>query len=185
MAVRDDARVATPSPRLAARVRRDFGDPVADEVLADLQQVPEELAGGSGLDPERLQAALVLTARGDRAEVDARLELARLDWRDALVAAGLADGDWPRTLDRELGPASTTGSSAPGRSRGRVRSAVGVLLAVLLACTALGLAVVGEVALVDGRWVPAVLLYGGAAVVIALMTRGRPRRRGRGRPPPG
>lgn len=180
-----------------ARVRRDFAGPVAVEVLQALQDVPEGLAGGSLLDPERIQAALVLTARGDRTRVDARLALARLDWRDALVVGGLADADWSLTLDRELGPptgdgaggrrggrgpgAGAGGPGAGGRGRpagpGRARRAVGFVLPLLVACSAVGLAIAGEIAVTDGRWVQGVALYGGGALVIGLMVRGRPGRR--------
>lgn len=38
------------------------------------------------------------------------IHLSRLDWRDALVAGGLADEDWPERLDKELGPRDTRDS---------------------------------------------------------------------------
>ncbi|WP_233521588.1 hypothetical protein [Streptomyces triticagri] len=69
----------------------------------------EALPEVAGYDPrmlgsERVQAAVVLAARGSvRGFVDA-VQLARLDWRDLLMAAGLAHRDWPERLDAELGP---------------------------------------------------------------------------------
>ena len=37
--------------------------------------------------------------------LDVQLREARIDWRDVLVAAGLAHEDWPERLDTYLGPA--------------------------------------------------------------------------------
>jgi hypothetical protein len=64
------------SPRLKERIRRDFG-PGSDAVIS-------------------------LLAAGDVEALRRALELGLVDWRDLLVAAGLADGDWPQVLDREL-----------------------------------------------------------------------------------
>jgi hypothetical protein len=94
--------MAVPSRRLERRVHTDFGER-ASLVLAELATVPETLPLARKQDPERLQAALVLPARGTLTEFSSRLSLARIDWRDALVAAGLADSDWSERLDRELG----------------------------------------------------------------------------------
>jgi hypothetical protein len=55
------------------------------------------------LPAERLQAAAVLAARGSTSRLHAALQLAREDWRDLLVGAGLADEDWPERLQAELG----------------------------------------------------------------------------------
>ena len=89
------------SGRLADRVRRDFGPDEAAEVLAALEQV--EFPLGDLQDKERLLAAVVLLADGRREVFERAVALGRRDWRDLLVAAGLAHGDWPRRLDRELG----------------------------------------------------------------------------------
>ena len=67
-----------------------------------------QLAEGS-YDPrmlasERVQAAIVLVAGGDRRRLRDALDLAATDWRDLLVWAELADADWPARLDRALGP---------------------------------------------------------------------------------
>jgi hypothetical protein len=56
------------------------------------------------LSSERVQAAVVLAARGDEELLTEAVDLARADWRDVLVAAGLADGNWQHRLDEVLGP---------------------------------------------------------------------------------
>jgi len=47
---------------------------------------------------------VVFCGRGDPGRLRDACELAKLDWRDVLVGAGLADEDWPSRLDTELGP---------------------------------------------------------------------------------
>jgi len=95
--------VSTPSVRLTRRVLDDFGsDAVA--VLEVLEGVPETLQLADKQDPERIQAALVLPARGDLTMFAKLLRLAQRDWRDALVAADLAQGGWAKRLEAELGP---------------------------------------------------------------------------------
>jgi len=98
--------VAIPSARLQRRIRADFG-PDASEILEAVCSVPESLPLADRHDSERLQAALVLPARGSAADFTKRLRLARANWRDALVAAGLADEDWRHKLDAELGSGMT------------------------------------------------------------------------------
>lgn len=95
--------MAVSESRLARRVLRDFPEPgSAPEVLRLLA----DLATGSRdemLASERVHAAVVLAADGDIRRLHQALELAATDWRDVLVAAGLANADWPRRLDEELG----------------------------------------------------------------------------------
>ena len=89
-----------PTARLARRVREDFEPEDAELVLsslADLEGLPGPATG------ERVQAAIVKLARGDLGRLDRELSLARLDWRDVLVGAGLAGEDWAARLDDELG----------------------------------------------------------------------------------
>ncbi|GAB4061989.1 hypothetical protein GCM10028777_00350 [Angustibacter speluncae] len=93
-----------PSARVARRVRADLGAD-AVEALGLLTDLPETLPLGAGLDPDRVHGALVLAAGGDLARLREAVELARTDWRDALVAGGLADDGWRQRLDVELGPA--------------------------------------------------------------------------------
>lgn len=93
--------------RLERRIQRDFPEPgSASGVLALLAGLP----GRAGYDhavlcSERVQAAIVLLANGDIARLKQAIDLAATDWRDLLVAAGLANADWPDQLDRVLGPA--------------------------------------------------------------------------------
>jgi hypothetical protein len=97
--------MAVPSTRLARRIAADFGSS-AGQVLKHLSGVPEALPLAENLDAERVQAALVLPAGGSFAAFAALLRMAMTDWRDALVAADLANADWPAKLEGELGPAS-------------------------------------------------------------------------------
>jgi hypothetical protein len=53
--------------------------------------------------PERILGAIVLRSRGDAQQFDEAVGLAKLDWRDLLVAAELANEDWPLKLDHLLG----------------------------------------------------------------------------------
>jgi hypothetical protein len=92
--------------RLELRIRRDFPGP------GSAGSVLEQLAGllrRAGYDEEvlaseRVQAAIVLLAAGDIGRFRHAIDLAAADWRDVLVASGLADEDWKVRLDRELGP---------------------------------------------------------------------------------
>ncbi|GAA1809580.1 hypothetical protein GCM10009682_34040 [Luedemannella flava] len=95
--------------RLIDKVRRDFA-PEESEILLGF------LAEFDGLDPdevgaERLQAAIVLGARGDSRRFLQMLVIARGDWRDALVVGGLANDDWPDRLADAL--AARDGAQSP------------------------------------------------------------------------
>lgn len=77
----------------------------AAAILGQLGDLPRR----AGYDPqvlasERVQAAIVIYANGDLERFGQAVELAATDWRDLLIAAGLADDDWPQVLDRDLGP---------------------------------------------------------------------------------
>jgi hypothetical protein len=105
--------VASSLARLEQRVRRDFPERgSAEGVLQLLSGLP----GKAGYDHavlagERVQAAIVMLANGDLGRLRQALDLAAADWRDVLVAAGLADDDWPARLVRELGPVNLKASS--------------------------------------------------------------------------
>jgi hypothetical protein len=90
--------------RLARRIRRDFEPGTADEVLRAMADIPESLPLAEKQSAERLQAAVILGHDGSWASVVRRIATLRRDWRDGLMAAGLANGDWPERLDDELGP---------------------------------------------------------------------------------
>jgi hypothetical protein len=95
------------TPRLQRRIERDFPETgSATEVARLVMDASDGRPFAHLSDDERIQAAIVLYAQQDRDRLADALALARLDWRDLLVGAELADEDWPRVLDMELGPAA-------------------------------------------------------------------------------
>jgi hypothetical protein len=87
--------------RLSERIYRDFPAGTADEVAGYLASLAGDAFGGQ--DPERVQAAIVLASAGQWDRFLGIFHLLRTDWRDVLVAGGLANADWPARLDAELG----------------------------------------------------------------------------------
>jgi hypothetical protein len=88
--------MARMTPRLLRRVRSDFpGSGSADEIARLVSDVAPS---------ERVQAAIVLSAKGDLRKLRDSIALARSDWRDVLVRGDLADEDWTERLDSSLGP---------------------------------------------------------------------------------
>jgi hypothetical protein len=85
--------------RVEAGIRRDF--PGRHD---DVAKVLESAIPGKQ-DRERVLAAIILSADGDMRRLHQAVELSRLDWRDALLAGGLAHEDWPQRLDVEFGKA--------------------------------------------------------------------------------
>lgn len=85
--------------RLRKRIESDFG------ASGDFEEVCRLV--GEASDTERVQAAIVLTARGRLADLHDVIALAQIDWRDVLINAGLAHEDWPTRLDEQLGPTPT------------------------------------------------------------------------------
>ena len=86
--------IAEPSARLQARLRSDFREPSSADALIDkLRALDTE---------ERIQAAIVLWARGDVNRFRDSLALAHVDWRDVLVRGGLENDDWEHVLDSAL-----------------------------------------------------------------------------------
>ncbi len=90
------------SKRLISRITADFGDASATSVLDALGAL--ELPFDGGEVSERILGAIVLQSGGDLAQFDEAVGLAKADWRDLLVAADLANEDWPMKLDQRLGP---------------------------------------------------------------------------------
>jgi hypothetical protein len=81
--------------RLLRRIERDFPDAgSASEVV--------EITRSAG-DKERVQAAVLLWGSGDLDRLRNARDLAVAERRDALMRANLADENWPRRLDTELG----------------------------------------------------------------------------------
>lgn len=96
------------SRRLTRWVTQSFPTGTAEGVLAELRGLPSWVAGGQ--EPERIQASLVIRSGGDWKAFQQQLALVGLDWRDALVGAGLGDEDWRARLDVVLGPEAQAGS---------------------------------------------------------------------------
>ena len=86
------------TPRLTAWVSEQFGA----EATFLLHQLAGFRSDGDRIPSERLLAAIAFVADGDG--LPAALDLARRDWRDVLVSAGLENDDWPAVLDDILGP---------------------------------------------------------------------------------
>ena len=87
------------TPRLAARIRKDFPDDY-ERVVTELETAE---SGNQGR--ERVLAAIVISAQGNLDWLRSAVELSRLDWRDVLMNGGLGYEGWPDRLDKELGPA--------------------------------------------------------------------------------
>ena len=93
--------MAAMTKRLRERIERDFPEPGSAVAVVRLISESSEV--------ERVQAAIVLWARGDLTKLRDACRLAREDWRDVLVRGELADDDWREKLDAELGPHEATG----------------------------------------------------------------------------
>jgi hypothetical protein len=78
-----------------------------------------DLGGGSAEGRERVMAAVVKLAAGRLDQLDQALRLARLDWRDLLVAADLAHEGWAARLSAWLGAQTPADAASPG-SRGEL-----------------------------------------------------------------
>ncbi|RLK61950.1 hypothetical protein [Actinokineospora cianjurensis] len=103
--------MTTAETRLHRRIRLDFPEPgSAQEILRLLADLPHQ-TGDNTLGTERVHAAIILLAQGDLTRLHHALTLSTQDWRDLLVTAELADGDWPTRLDQELGPITSSSSS--------------------------------------------------------------------------
>ncbi|HXW44288.1 MAG TPA: hypothetical protein VEL03_05855 [Streptosporangiaceae bacterium] len=84
------------SDRLRRRIEHDFPAPGSATSVAAMVAAASQ--------SERIQAAVVFCARGQLDRLRDACQLAKLDWRDVLAGAGLADEDWQSRLDTELGP---------------------------------------------------------------------------------
>lgn len=93
--------------RLQRRIARDFPEPgSARGVQLLLDEFVKKALGDRAQEAQgaRLQAAVVLLAAGDLGLLRSAIALGLQDWRDLLVAAELADADYPDRLDLALGP---------------------------------------------------------------------------------
>jgi hypothetical protein len=89
------------TPRLRARIDADF--PEHAGMIVDRLHSLNRLVTESHQDPKRMFAAMVRLAHGRLDKLDSALRLARLDWRDLLVAADFGNEDWPARLSAWLG----------------------------------------------------------------------------------
>lgn len=102
--------VAGVSTRLRQRIQGEFPHH-PNLVTAALAELTREVFPGEARDSvaiERIQLAALLLAQGDLSKLDDALALGRRDWRDLLVAAGLADEGWQERVAAELRPPPAT-----------------------------------------------------------------------------
>ena len=85
---------------LEAAVEREIGRAFPPEHVDYVKRrlSEQELSLGRSAHPARVHVAVVWLARGDVGRFDQALDGAARDWRDALVAAGLAHPDWRAVL---------------------------------------------------------------------------------------
>ena len=97
---------------IVKEIQRTFAAADRDYVTAKLASTG--LPMGAVAPSPRVHAAILWLAKGDRAKFDEVLAGACADWRDTLVAAGLANQNWKLVLDKRgiecsNWPAGTTG----------------------------------------------------------------------------
>ena len=83
---------------IVKEIQRSFAAADRDYVSAKLANTG--LPMGAVAPPPRVHAAILWLAKGDRAKFDDVLASACADWRDTLVAAGLANQNWKLVLDK-------------------------------------------------------------------------------------
>ncbi|MDN4471844.1 hypothetical protein [Demequina zhanjiangensis] len=90
------------SQRISRRISRDFSRDAegVTELLSTMRLM-------GSVDHERVQAAVVLAARGQLDRVVDAVDLAETDYRDILAASGLANEDWASRLESEFGSADS------------------------------------------------------------------------------
>ena len=89
----------TVTPRVRRKIDKLFDPQSASEIMRLLESASLPLINNNG---ERVHLAVLHLSQGDREKFDEALKIAQIDWRDTLVAAGLANGNWPEVL-RERG----------------------------------------------------------------------------------
>jgi hypothetical protein len=96
--------VADISSRLERRIRADFPHH-PNLVTAALAWLTSGRFKGEARDSvgiERIQFAALLIGQGNLRKLDDAIRLGRSDWRDLLVAGGLADEGWQDRMEAEL-----------------------------------------------------------------------------------
>ncbi|WP_433335531.1 hypothetical protein [Spirillospora sp. CA-294931] len=92
------------STRMRRRVETDF-PAHTDLVCAALAGLTADVFPDEPRDSppvERIQLAALRAASADLTRLNSAITLGRTDWRDLLVGAELADGDWRERVDAEL-----------------------------------------------------------------------------------
>ena len=83
------------TPLVRAQAEKTFSPADAAAACAELAAADLPLINNNG---ERVHLAILHLAAGDLGHFREHLTIAQRDWRDVLVAAGLANVDWPRVL---------------------------------------------------------------------------------------
>jgi triosephosphate isomerase len=86
--------------RIAARIEEQYGDD-ASSVCVLLEEAEVRVFHEAAI--ERITAAVVILAGGSVDKLLDAIRLMEADWRDLLVASGLAHADWPSDLDDIFG----------------------------------------------------------------------------------
>jgi hypothetical protein len=81
---------------IVKEIQRSFAAGDREYVTAKLASTG--LPMGAVAPPPRVHAAILILANGERARFDDALAVACADWRDTLVAAGLANQNWKLVL---------------------------------------------------------------------------------------
>lgn len=83
-------------PSVEREIERTFAPEHVEYVKRRLRE--RELPWDRSAPPPRVHVAVLWLAKGDVKRFDYELEGACADWRDTLMAAGLASGDWKSVL---------------------------------------------------------------------------------------
>ena len=78
------------SQAVLQEINRRFSQEDIDKVVTTLTEAPARMP-----DTDRIQFAILKLAEGDLTKFDKAFQVAKQDWRDLFVAAGLANEDWP------------------------------------------------------------------------------------------
>lgn len=96
--------------RVERRIAVDFpgreGEVVGDLLTELVNHLTDR---GDQEDKERIAAATLLCGQGRVDRILDAVQLAKEDWRDVLVGAGLADAGWKERLEADFGPAASAG----------------------------------------------------------------------------